>query len=518
MKKILAILMVAFLAGAAAAQTPSLPHVFDGEVSVNGDSYSGEVEARYQGKTVDTVKADETFEDLLVSGVPEGSEVKFYVDGIYTGQSRQYVAGDISQLDLSVEIDGPVKISKNFGRVSSGDDIVIEVPEVAARNAGSVNEVTFDTSNVNEKDIESNVTVMDEVPEVDEKDGVNFVDEFFTVEVKHNLEGDENQGGKITFRVEDNEVENEGVVKLYKEVDEQEFEVVDTEFVEEEDGFYVYEASAESYSTFVVAEDTQDPEADAGDGETVDVDEVVTLDGSESSDNREISSYEWDLGDGETAEGDIVTHTYDEADTYTATLTVTDEAGNSDTDEVEIVVEPEPGASSDGGSGTFNADVDFEWSAESLNVEFEDETNTFDREAESYDWEFGDGETGSGETVDHTYEESGEYDVTLTVTDDEGDDHSMTQTVEVEEAETEEEPESGPEDDEEETQGEEESTQDTGPPTDAPAQAQGLTGQFTEAASNPVTVLAALLALLTGYAVYTGRHEVILQKIKALSP
>ena len=38
----------------------------------------------------------------------------------------------------------------------------------------------------------------------------------------------------------------------------------------------------------------------------------------------------------------------------------------------------------------------------------------------SYDWDFGSGTTGSGQTVEHTYAESGAYDVRLTVTDDDG--------------------------------------------------------------------------------------------------
>jgi len=38
----------------------------------------------------------------------------------------------------------------------------------------------------------------------------------------------------------------------------------------------------------------------------------------------------------------------------------------------------------------------------------------------SYDWEFGDGETGSGEEVSHTYTEPGTYTATVTVTDNDG--------------------------------------------------------------------------------------------------
>jgi PKD repeat protein len=38
----------------------------------------------------------------------------------------------------------------------------------------------------------------------------------------------------------------------------------------------------------------------------------------------------------------------------------------------------------------------------------------------SYDWDFGDGETGSGIYLTHTYQGPGRYDVTLEVTDDDG--------------------------------------------------------------------------------------------------
>jgi len=50
---------------------------------------------------------------------------------------------------------------------------------------------------------------------------------------------------------------------------------------------------------------------------------------------------------------------------------------------------------------------------------------------ETYDWEFGDGETGSGQTVSHTYDEVGEKDVTLTITDEDGNTGSSTETISV---------------------------------------------------------------------------------------
>jgi len=56
----------------------------------------------------------------------------------------------------------------------------------------------------------------------------------------------------------------------------------------------------------------------------------ITLDGTYSrSEGGRIEYYQWNFGDGTTATGDIVTHTYTRAWAYAVTLTVTDESGNS---------------------------------------------------------------------------------------------------------------------------------------------------------------------------------------------
>jgi len=141
---------------------------------------------------------------------------------------------------------------------------------------------------------------------------------------------------------------------------------------------------------------------------------AVTFDGSGSSDpDGTIVSYDWDLGDGSMATGVSATHTYAATGSYDVTLTVTDNSGNTDSATLTINIAasnvPPVAVISGPSNGTEGIAVSFNGSGSS----------DADGTIVSYDWNFGDGSAGSGETVSHTYV-AGTYTVTLTVTDDMG--------------------------------------------------------------------------------------------------
>lgn len=62
-------------------------------------------------------------------------------------------------------------------------------------------------------------------------------------------------------------------------------------------------------------------------------------------------------------------------------------------------------------------------------------TSDPDSSIDSYSWDFGDGSTGQGDIVSHTYDVEGQYTVTLTVTDTQGNQDTQSQTVSVQNVE-----------------------------------------------------------------------------------
>jgi PKD repeat protein len=141
---------------------------------------------------------------------------------------------------------------------------------------------------------------------------------------------------------------------------------------------------------------------------------ACSFDGSSSSDgDGSIVSYDWDFGDGATATGATANHTYSGDGTYTVTLTVTDDDSATGSDSQDVTVS--------GGSQNTPPTAAFTFTCTDLGCSF-DGSGSFDSDGSivSYDWTFGDGNTGSGITTSHTYAAGGTYTVTLTVTDDGG--------------------------------------------------------------------------------------------------
>jgi len=145
---------------------------------------------------------------------------------------------------------------------------------------------------------------------------------------------------------------------------------------------------------------------------------TVQFDAIQSTDNRGIASYSWDFGDGTTGTGVMPPpHTY-MCGTYVVKLTVTDYWGNvgydtiiinvGETDGPSVIIEVTPGT-------TGNAPFTVYFNASKTDIETECGTGTA-----TYQWDFGDGSTGTGVTTSHTYTTNGVFTVILTVTDSEG--------------------------------------------------------------------------------------------------
>lgn len=146
---------------------------------------------------------------------------------------------------------------------------------------------------------------------------------------------------------------------------------------------------------------------------------TASLDGAGSSDDFGIERYEWDFGDGSApAEGAQVAHTWDGVGPWTVSLTVTDSSGQQATADTTVrfthgdaptamITGPAVMDESMAASG--------KWTAE-----FSGASSTDDFGIWKYEWDLGNGQTATGQTVTAQYAAQGEYTVTLTVTDHAG--------------------------------------------------------------------------------------------------
>jgi PKD repeat protein len=147
--------------------------------------------------------------------------------------------------------------------------------------------------------------------------------------------------------------------------------------------------------------------------------ETVRFDGSGSYDpDGSIISYEWDFGDGNTADAMISQHSYSLPGEYTVTLSVTDDSGAADTASGSVRINSPPFA-----DGTFSeAYVSDRYTPVLLHCD-----RSFDSDGyiALYEWDFDadgvfDWSSASPDIVERTYSEAGFHFAILRVTDNDG--------------------------------------------------------------------------------------------------
>ncbi len=180
----------------------------------------------------------------------------------------------------------------------------------------------------------------------------------------------------------------------------------------------VYETAADTDIVTVTVRDPANarPTAKAGEDRVAAIGETLTFDGSASTDSDgRILFYLWDFGDGTGDDAPVVRHTYWQPGIYTVHLTVKDDNaddGGQSVDTVTIEVVP-----ADNRAPVLEFPQEFVTTLH-VPVRFDaSKANDRDGAIVSYDWDFGDGATGTGAAIEHRYEETGTYSARLVLTD-----------------------------------------------------------------------------------------------------
>ena len=137
-----------------------------------------------------------------------------------------------------------------------------------------------------------------------------------------------------------------------------------------------------------------------------------------TSTGQGISNYQWNFGDGSTGSGQNTTHTFAQPGTHQVTLTVQTSGGCTDQVTQTVTVNAQPTANFTATNVCQGSPMQFT------------STSTGDQ-INSYQWTFGDGQNGTGQTASHNYTSAGSYPVTLTVQTAGGCTDTYTQNVEV---------------------------------------------------------------------------------------
>ncbi|MBU1130773.1 lamin tail domain-containing protein [Patescibacteria group bacterium] len=170
--------------------------------------------------------------------------------------------------------------------------------------------------------------------------------------------------------------------------------------------------------------DNNPPVAEAGQDQTVLIDELVVFNGSASYDpDNDPLTYDWDFGDQASGQGITASHIYSATGTFIVTLEVSD-GQLQDYDTLQVIVEGDTSTTTEPGSSENQPPI--AEAGEDQTVYLGDTisfngANSYDPDNDqlTYNWDFGDNQTASGANVTHQYSEAESYTVTLTVSDGE---------------------------------------------------------------------------------------------------
>ena len=132
----------------------------------------------------------------------------------------------------------------------------------------------------------------------------------------------------------------------------------------------------------------------------------------------------WTFGDGGTSSAVSGSHTYPAAGMYTVVLTVVDANGLSDSETASVSVAAPPPANAPPAAAFDSACVD-------LTCTFTDRSTDTDGVITKWSWTFGTAGSASTASPTFTFPSAGTYQVSLTVTDDDGATSTATRTVDV---------------------------------------------------------------------------------------
>ncbi|MEO8199567.1 MAG: S8 family serine peptidase [Gemmatimonadota bacterium] len=137
-----------------------------------------------------------------------------------------------------------------------------------------------------------------------------------------------------------------------------------------------------------------------------------TFNSNLSKDDKGITVRSWAFGDGASGSGLTVSHSYTTSAAFTLTLTVKDALGQSSSATRTFTL---PAAGGKAGQPPL---ADFTAAPLGGTVDFDGSASTDDFGIGSWSWNFGDGKSGNGKLVSHTYAQPNQfYTVTLTVFD-----------------------------------------------------------------------------------------------------